>query len=131
MTTPGNLEETIKNAAGEERERLMFRLLLINKWFLIPTAVAYEWILSNSPFRQYVYNAILPTILYTAFSLILIILLWMCYRRLNQVNQDTYYVQVKRYLTIILFAIDAVFVFYQFIVPNVGNTLWLLFFREL
>jgi nitrogen-specific signal transduction histidine kinase len=127
VTTPGNLEETIKNAAGEERERLMFRLLLINKWFLIPTAVAYEWILSNSPFRQYVYNAILPTILYTAFSLILIILLWMCYRRLNQVNQDTYYVQVKRYLTIILFAIDAVFVFYQFIVPNVGNTLWLLF----
>ena len=78
-------------------------------------------------FRQYVYNAILPTILYTAFSLILIILLWMCYRRLNQVNQDTYYVQVKRYLTIILFAIDAVFVFYQFIVPNVGNTLWLLY----
>ncbi len=114
-------------AAGEERERLLFRLLLINKWFLIPTAIAYELILSASPSRSALYNFILPTIFYTAISLIFIVLLWIAHHRLSDGRLASRYTGIASVLNILSFFVDAFFVFYQIFLPEVGNILWLMF----
>ena len=115
----------------EERERLIFRLLLVNKWFLIPTSVAYEWFLSNSPYRAAVYSFLSPTILYISISLVLIVTLWITHRRLAEGRLDSSYVRAAFYLTVLSIVVDTVYVLFLIFMPDVGNLLWFVFLPTL
>lgn len=115
--------------AAEERERLLFRLLLCNKWFIIPTSVAYEWMISISPFRATVYNFLTPTILYTALSLLSILLLWMTYTRRDEGKPASPFTTAS--LDVLSLLADAVFVAFLIYAPNAGNFLWFLFFQPM
>lgn len=126
-----SIEWPMENVAGEERERLIFRLLMLNKWFLIPTAVAYEAVLSDSPYRIHVYRFIIPSVLYTTLSLVIILMLWLAYRRASQSSENTVYARSIQYLMVLSFLVDAAFVFYQIFDPSTGNLLWLLFLPPL
>ena len=110
----------------DERDRLIFRLLLLNKWFLIPTTVAYEWFLSISPFRSMVYQYITPTILYIAGSLVLIILLWITHQRAAEGNVDPSYTRATKVITILSYVMDVLYVFYFLFPRKGGNLLWIL-----
>ncbi len=111
----------------EERERMIFRLLLVNKWFLIPTSVAYETTLAKSPFPMAVYSHITPTIFYTATSLVVILLLWLTYRRLADGSAGESSIQWVSVLSVVSFSVDLLFVFFLVFVPGFGNMLWILF----
>ncbi len=125
------MDSTISYATAEERERLIFRLLLVNKWFLIPTSVAYEWLLSTSPYRAGVYNHTLYTIFYTSISLILIILLWFAHRRIANTQNSKPLTRWILLLSLLSFAVDMFYVFFLIIVPYTGNSLWFLFLPPL
>ncbi len=113
--------------AEEERERLLFRLILVNKWFLIPTSVVYEWIISTAPFRLAVYDFILPTILYTSGSLIFVILLWFLHRNYGEDVNAPRYLHSAMALGGLSFLADAAYIFFLTFNSSAGNVLWLLF----
>ncbi|RJP35239.1 MAG: GHKL domain-containing protein [Candidatus Omnitrophota bacterium] len=116
----------------DEREKLTFRLLLLNKWFLIPSSVAYEWFLSISPFKEAVYVFIKPTILYTVVSMIVIVLLWLTYYRYADREPDKYYFQHTRILSLVSYGCDVAFVLLLIFLPaEAGNILWFLFLPPL
>ncbi|MDP8243488.1 MAG: ATP-binding protein [Candidatus Hinthialibacter antarcticus] len=113
----------------DERERMLFRLLLVNKWFIIPTTVAYEWILSTSAFRSAIYHFVTPTIIYTAVSLLFVLMLWMSHRRDSEgrlKNRHTI-----AWLNGLSLGADASFVFFLIFVPDAGNYLWFLFLQPM
>ncbi|MFB3787420.1 MAG: sensor histidine kinase [bacterium] len=114
-------------ASEEERERLLFRLILVNKWFLIPTSVVYEWIISTAPFRLAVYDFILPTILYTSSSLIFVILLWFLHRNYGEDVNAPRYLRSAMALGALSFLADAAYIFFLTFNSSAGNVLWLLF----
>ena len=113
----------------DERERMLFRLLLVNKWFIIPTTVAYEWILSTSAFRAAVYHFVTPTIVYTAISLLFILLLWMSHRRDSEGNLKNRH--TIAWLNGLSLGADACFIFFLIFVPDAGNYLWFLFLQPM
>ncbi len=119
--------------SAEQREELIFRLLLVSKWFLIPTSVAYEWILSTSHVRAITYNIFLPStvIIYTAISLTLIIWLWLEHRRIAEGKSSKRKASWTTLLSIVSFAVDMLFVFFLIVVPTAGNSLWFLFLPPL
>ncbi len=114
-------------ASEEERERLIFQLLLVNKWFLIPTSVAYVWILSTSTFRREVYSFTLRTILYTSCSLVFILLIWLSHRRLAERGPDSRQIRTTNLLDCLSVGIDVAYVLFLAFAPNVGNILWTIF----
>ena len=114
-------------AFSDGRDRLTFRLLLVNKWFLIPSAVLYEWVLSNSPFRAMVYKYTFPTILYTVLSLLFILLLWLTLRKVkDKLPQDKNY-RFSVFICILSFLLDTIFILYLMFLPDSGNILWAIF----
>ena len=115
----------------DERERLLFRFLLLNKWFIIPTTVAYEWLLSISPYKQTVYYFLAPTLSYIAFSLVTVLLLWLGYRRLANEEHAPAAQQSVQWLTVASFGVDVLFVLYLTFLEQSGNLLWLLFIAPL
>lgn len=113
----------------DERERMLFRLLLVNKWFIIPTTVAYEWILSTSAFRSAIYDFVTPTIIYTTVSLLFVLMLWMSHRRDSEgrlKNRNTI-----AWLNGLSLGADVSFVFFLIFVPDAGNYLWFLFLQPM
>ncbi|MBZ0255937.1 hypothetical protein K8I31_07735, partial [bacterium] len=113
----------------DERERMLFRLLLVNKWFIIPTTVAYEWILSTSAFRSAIYHFVTPTIIYTAISLLFVLMLWMSHRRDSEgrlTNRHTI-----AWLNGLSLGADASFIFFLIFVPDAGNYLWFLLLQPM
>ncbi len=126
------MEIQSEHKSQEEREKLVFRLLLLNKWFLIPTSVAYEWLLSTSFFGEAVYSFIKPTIFYTAASLILIVLLWFSFTRYAEKSTVRRYYRQIVSLSLLSFILDFTFVFFLAFLPTVaGNILWFLFLPPL
>lgn len=122
----------IENKLRDDREKLTFRLLLLNKWFLIPSAVLYEWFLTISPFRGDVDEFVQPTILYTGASLIIIVLLWTTYHRYAERETDWFYYRRTILLSILSYLCDVAFVFFLIFVPaEAGNILWILFLPPL
>jgi len=111
----------------EERERLIFQLLLVNKWFLIPTSLAYVWILSNSIYRREVYSFTLRTILYTAGSLIFIVLIWLAHRRLADQKSPPSQVRTTYILDSLSVGIDVLYILFLAFASKIGNILWVLF----
>lgn len=122
-----DLKPTLERDVHEERERLLFRLLLLNKWFIIPTAVAYEWLISISPYKQTVYRFLAPTVLYIGFSLLAVMLLWLAYRRLADEGESLAYQRATAGLSVASFAADLLFVLYLAFLPQADNLLWFLF----
>ncbi|MDX9753873.1 MAG: ATP-binding protein [bacterium] len=120
-----------QDAFTEGRERLMFRLLLANKWFLIPSSVIYEWILSNSMFSSTVFDFVLPIIFYTVVSLCLILLLWVVQRRIAENPEQKVYHRVTVLLSLISYLADTGFILYLMFLPNSGNILWAAFLSPL
>lgn len=115
-----------QTAFSDGRDRLTFRLLLVNKWFLIPSSVFYEWILSNSPLRSSVYKFIQPTILYTVLSLVFIILLWLTLRKVHEKSTQDWNFRIS-VICVLSFVLDTVFILYLIILPDSGNILWAIF----
>lgn len=111
----------------EERERLIFQLLLVNKWFLIPASLAYVWILSNSIYRREVYSFTLRTILYTAGSLIFIVLIWLAHRRLAEKETQPVHLRTTYILDSLSVGIDVSYILFLAFVSKIGNILWVLF----
>ncbi|MEW6234154.1 MAG: ATP-binding protein [Candidatus Omnitrophota bacterium] len=127
------MESPVEYASAEERERLIFRFLLVNKWFLIPTSVAYEWILSASVYRARIYNlsVTLPTIVYTSVSLVLIVLLWFAHRRLEEKEERKSPPIGTTLISLVSYAVDMFYVFFLIVIPDAGNQLWFLFLPPL
>jgi len=118
-------------APDDERDRLVFRLILVNKWFLIPTSVAYEWILSTSPARTAVYKFILPSIFYTVGSLVFILLLWLAHRNLAEGGNKRNHRRTTLILDCLSYGIDVAYVLFLTFIPKAGNILWILFLPPL
>jgi len=127
------MESPVEYASAEERERLIFRFLLVNKWFLIPTSVAYEWISSDSLYRARIYNlsVTLPTIAYTSISLVLIVLLWFAHRRLEDKRERKSPPTGTTIISLFSYTVDMFYVFFLIVIPDAGNQLWFLFLPPL
>lgn len=134
MQTESNLPGKMTNqpppggiVSSDERERLIFQLLLVNKWFLIPTSVAYVWILSTSIYQREVYSYTLRTILYTAVSLVFILLIWLAHRRLAEKDATPQQNQATHLLDCASIGIDVAYILFLAFIPKAGNILWILF----
>jgi signal transduction histidine kinase len=119
------MQPILPYASEDERERLVFRLLLLNKWFLIPTSVAYEWVLTQSPYQSDIRNFITAIVVYTSISLFFILQLWWAYRHVDHVKKQS--LSVITILNNVSYFVDVVFILYLVFSPKVGNILWLIF----
>ncbi len=109
----------------DERDALIFNLLLVNKWFLIPTSVAYQWLLSqNETARVNIYGPNTATILYISLSLLLIIVLWIAHNRIADDATDRRFFFSAQLITMISYSIDVLYIFYLSFNPTWGNLLW-------
>jgi len=116
-----------KQPPAGDRSQLLFHLMMVNKWFLIPSSVVYAWILSNSSFfRIHVYDFTGPTIFYTVLSLVLIILLWYCHRKREKTN-TLLYKRLAFLLSIISYITDTAYIIFLIAIPESGNILWAVF----
>lgn len=115
------------SVSDNERERLLFQLLLVNKWFLIPTSVAYVWVLSTSIYQREVYSFALRTILYTAISLIFVVLIWLAHRRLAEKENQTSSLRSTWFLDCSSVGIDIAYILFLTFAAKIGNILWTLF----
>lgn len=112
----------------DERDTLIFNLLLINKWFLIPTSVIYLWLLTqNGTARITAYGYNTPTVMYISLSLLMIVVLYIAHNRIVQGTSDTSYIISAQIITIFLFITDIIYIFFLFFNPNWGNPLWIFY----
>lgn len=116
----------------DERDTLIFNLLLINKWFLIPTTVAYQWLLTqNEATRSNIYGNNLTTVLYISISLLLIVVLYIAHNRIVRGTSDASYVIAAQVITIFLFITDVLYVFFLMFNELWGNSFWILYLLAL
>lgn len=116
----------------DERDTFIFNLLLINKWFLILTTVAYQWLLTqNEATRGNVYGDNLTTVFYISVSLLMIVVLYIAHNRIVRGTSDSSYVIAAQVITIISFITDVVYVFFLVFNQLWGNSLWILYLLSL
>jgi len=122
-----DLPARLSNAQQDEQESLIFNLLLVNKWFLIPASVTYLFFLSTTSSRASVYSFNTPTVLYISFSLLLIIILWITHRRLAEGTTDPRYALYAKLMTVMSYGLDVMYIFFLVFNQSRSNLLWLMY----
>lgn len=113
-----------------QRERMLFQLLIINKWFLIPTAILYQWMMSLSPVHAFQLGTmVMPLTVYITLTLLLVALIWIARQRIREQSESAPWNVL--FLMGATFALDGMLVFYLAFSALHDNLLWLLFFPTL